>query len=596
MVRGLALPLGAACLLAATTTRAECRLEGFAAIPVTMHGMRPTMHVTLNGQDAVFLVDTGAFASVLTPAAARQYRVRVFSRASADVQGIGGATSAQIARVERVQLGGAAFYDAAFLVADGLGRDLDGVIGRDLLGQADAEYDFANGVMRLIRPKGCNGSDVLSYWTDRPTVLEALPNYAGGASLDALGEINGQRVRVGFDSGSAYSDMTLKAAARAGVTPSSPDVSAVRPIVGISGRPAATWSAPFDRVALGTEAVLHTRLRIAQTDLAGDDLLLGADFFLSHRIYISRRQRRIYVTYNGGPVFRLREAPSAAWSATSVAVEKAGVGDPNAPVDAAGFARRAAASMARGAVEAALEDFNHAIALEPKAAVFWFDRGAAQAVGGRADLALADLDEGLKLQPGSPSALLARASLEFDAGHVDAAESDMARAIGVDRTDAAIGLEVAGLYERAGRFAQAIAAYDQWIAGHARDGYLPDALAGRCRALALAKIELDRAEQDCDGAVRARRTDAALLASRSLAHQARGELDLAIADADAALKTGDRPFWALEARGLAELGKGQQSAGAADLAAAAEADPRQAERVRTMGFGPAPGPASAAAR
>jgi tetratricopeptide (TPR) repeat protein len=587
MVRGLALLLGFACLLAATIARAECRLDGFAAIPVTMRGMRPTVHATLNGQDAVFLVDTGAFASVLTPAAARRHRVRAFSRASEDVEGIGGAAPAQIARVENVQLGGAAFHDAAFLVAEGIGRDVDGVIGRDILGQADAEYDFANGVMRLIRPKGCNGSDVLSYWTDRPTVLEALPSFAAVAALDAWGEINGQKVRVGFDSGSPYSDMTLKAAARAGVTPSSPDVSPTRPTVGISGRPAATWSAPFDRISLGTEAVLHTRLRIAQTDLAGDDLLLGADFFLSHRIYISRRQRRIYVTYNGGPVFRLRETPAAAWTFASLSDAQSGDGDPNVPMDAAGFARRGAASIARGATDAAVEDFNRAIALEPKAAVFWFDRGAVQAARGRADLAMADFDEGLALQPDSPSALLARASLEIDAGRADAAAADMARAIGAAVNDASIGLEVAGLYERAGRFDQAIAAYDRWIAGHARDGDLPEALAGRCRALALARTGLDRAVQDCDGAVRARRTDAALLASRSLAHQARGEFDLAIADADAALRTGERPFWALEARGLAELGKGQQTAGAADLAAAAEADPRLAERVRKLGFGPA---------
>ena len=88
--------------------------------------------------------------------------------------------------------------------------------------------------------------------------------------------------------------------------------------------------------------------------------------------------------------------------------------------------------------------------------------------------------------------------------------------------------------------------------------------------------------------MRSRRKDAAFLASRGLAHQARGESDLAIADAEAALRTGERPFWALEVRGLAELGKGQQAAG--------EADPRLAEHVRKLGFGLAATPAPAAAR
>lgn len=593
LARRLAVLAGAALMLATTAARAECRLEGFAAIPVTMLGMQPTVHVTLNGHDAMFLVDTGAFASALSPTAAARFHVRVFTRGTQSVEGIDGPAFAQTARVEYVQLGGASFYDMPFLVVDGFGRDFDGVLGRDILGQADAEYDFANGVMRLIRPKGCSGSDVLSYWTDRPTVLQTQPS---GGSLTASGLINGQKVRVGFDSGSAYSDMTLKAAARAGVTPSSPDVSRARPTVGITGRAAATWSAPFDRFDLGTEAVLHTRLRIAQTDLAGDDMLLGADFFLAHRIYVSRQQRRIYFTYNGGPVFRLRDAPTVSWSFMGAPQDHQAWGDPNAPVDAAGFARRGAASVARGALGDAVEDFSRAIGLEPKVAAFWFDRGAAHAVGGDTDLALADFDAGLKLQPDHPHALLARASLEFDAARPAAAEADMARAAGMAKEDSGVGLEVAGLYEHAGLYPQSIAAYDRWIAGHPRDGLMAEALAGRCRARALARTELDLAGKDCDAAVRARRADGQILASRSLAHVARGEFDLAIADADAALKTGDRPFWAFEARGLAELGLGQQQPAAADLAAAADLDAKQAERVRKLGFATAVIPASATAR
>jgi hypothetical protein len=32
-------------------------------------------------------------------------------------------------------------------------------------------------------------------------------------------------------------------------------------------------------------------------------MLLGADFFVSHRIYVSNAQHKMYFTYNGGPVF-----------------------------------------------------------------------------------------------------------------------------------------------------------------------------------------------------------------------------------------------------------------------------------------------------
>lgn len=585
LARSLALVAGILSLLAPVAVRAECRLEGFAAIPVTMIGMRPTVHVTLDGHDALFLVDTGAFASVLSPATADRYHIRVLGRGTPGVEGVDGPIYAQTARVGHVRVGGAAFYDMPFLVVDGLGPELAGVLGRDILGQADAEYDFANGVMRLIRAKGCSSADVLSYWTDQPTVLQGLAGSAGG-SLGALGEINGRKVKVGFDSGSAYSDMTLKAAARVGVTPSSPDVSPTRATVGLTGRATPTWSAPFQRFALGTEAVLHTRLRIAEADLGGDDMLLGADFFLAHRIYVSRQQRRIYFTYNGGPVFRLRETPSVTWSFAGTGHDDPSAVDPNLPVDASGFARRGAASIARGDFAAAVDDFSRAIALEPAVAALWFDRGAARAAGGQADPALADFDAGLKLAPDAASALLARASLEFDADRGAAAEADMDRAAEAGSQDPAIGLQIAELYERAGLYAKAITGYDRWIAAYSRNPVAPEALAGRCRARALAGAQLDLAQKDCDGALRGRRTDAQLLASRSLAHLVRRELDQAIADADAALKTGDRPFWAFESRGLAEIGKGLESDGAADLAAAAAVDSRQAERLRKLDVAP----------
>jgi hypothetical protein len=40
-------------------------------------------------------------------------------------------------------------------------------------------------------------------------------------------------------------------------------------------------------------------------------MLLGADFFLSHRILISDSQKKVYFTYNGGPVFNVGKPVTA---------------------------------------------------------------------------------------------------------------------------------------------------------------------------------------------------------------------------------------------------------------------------------------------
>jgi len=46
------------------------------------------------------------------------------------------------------------------------------------------------------------------------------------------------------------------------------------------------------------------------------DMLIGADFFLSHRVYVASSQRKLYFTYNGGPVFDLRSAPASMTAST----------------------------------------------------------------------------------------------------------------------------------------------------------------------------------------------------------------------------------------------------------------------------------------
>ncbi|WP_426174351.1 hypothetical protein [Massilia sp. TWR1-2-2] len=39
------------------------------------------------------------------------------------------------------------------------------------------------------------------------------------------------------------------------------------------------------------------------------DMLIGADFLRAHRALISMSQRRVYVSYLGGEVFRKRRIP-----------------------------------------------------------------------------------------------------------------------------------------------------------------------------------------------------------------------------------------------------------------------------------------------
>jgi hypothetical protein len=73
-----------------------------------------------------------------------------------------------------------------------------------------------------------------------------------------------------------------------------------------------TWIAPFASFRIGDEEIRNTHLRIGDTGLRDVDMLIGADFFLSHRIYVASSQHKLYFTYNGGPVLIGDPFPSTA--------------------------------------------------------------------------------------------------------------------------------------------------------------------------------------------------------------------------------------------------------------------------------------------
>jgi len=80
-----------------------CKLARVAELPVTMEGMRPLVHAAINGQDALFVADSGAFYSSLTPAAARQFNLRLEpTNVRFNLVGVGGSAQTWITKVPEI--------------------------------------------------------------------------------------------------------------------------------------------------------------------------------------------------------------------------------------------------------------------------------------------------------------------------------------------------------------------------------------------------------------------------------------------------------------------------------------------------------------
>ena len=598
-------PLLAAIALGATTANAEpCQIARFPDIPVTMRGLRPMVRTQINGHDALLIADSGAFFSMLTPAAAQQFQLPYEFFPGLFVEGVGGSESARVARVRKFTLMGLGhtWDDVDFVVAgSSFGSEAAGLLGQNVFRIADVEYDLANGVIRLVRPKGDCKRTGLAYWAgaaQKPySVIDIEPADVRQPHTKSVAYLNGTRIQVMFDTGAAESILTLKAAKRAGITTTSDGVTSGGPSWGVGHKLPQTWIARFASFKIGDEEIQHAQLRFGDINLTDADMLIGADFFLSHRIYVASSQKRLYFTYNGGPVFDLTAArapaespgagagPEAAAAAEAPATANA-ASRLDQPTDAAGYARRGTASAARHDYAAAIADLTHACELAPTEAVYFYQRGQVRVDNKQPDLALADFAQAIKLRPDDTDALIARATLHADRGDPpDLIVTDLDAADRAVPREADAHLHIGELYAYAGRPAAAVVQYSKWIDARPRDDiHMADALNSRCWARALDGQELDKALADCNTALKLHPHTADFLDTRGLVYLRQGNYDKAIADYDAALLLAPKTAWSLYGRGLAKSRKGMSAAGEADIAAATALEPKIAERAASFGI------------
>ena len=581
----------AAALSSAPVRAADCKLGVVAELPVTMSAGHAVIKGSINGVDAEFLADSGAFYSMLSKGSAERFKLKRGTLPFGfTVVGVGGEEQNVYLGIandfDLVGLHGGPVHKVEFIVGgNAFAKDTSGVIGQNVLALGDTEFDLANGLIRLIRARGCAGRD-LAYWRGSRDVAiievsrttPAEPHIVGTATL------NGTKIRVIFDSGAQGSYLTKRAAERAGVRVTDPGVESGGGVGGGIGRRAVeTWIASFKSLDLGGEQINNIKLRVGDFDSRVNfDLLLGTDFLMSHRVYFAHEQHKVFFTYNGGRVFDLSRhsdldsAPIADDDANPMS---------DAPTDASGFLRRGVAFAARRDYAHALADFDHAEELDPTNAEIYYQRALARWWNRQAVLAMGDLDQALRLSPGMVSALMTRGDLRLASNDEKGAAADFAAAEHAASGDAYQSVRVGSAYLHRERYALAIAAFNRWIENNAKDDRLADVLNQRCWARASWGKELDLALKDCEDSLRRKPKSSDVLDSRGLVKLRLGDLDGAIADYGAAIALQPKSAFSLYGLGLAQARKGMAAEADASMKAAAEIHSTIADDYKKIGLG-----------
>jgi tetratricopeptide (TPR) repeat protein/predicted aspartyl protease len=584
-------------------SHAECK-RVVVDLPVTISGTRALIDTKINHQDIRLVVDSGAFFSMISAAMAQELKLRIGPAPyGLTLRGVGGSTVPSVATAKVFTIANVDLPNVEFLVGGSeAGGGSSGLLGQNFLVNWNVEYDLAKGAIRLFRDTDCS-KQFLAYWvlqTQQPytvtnieTVTPRYPHAIGHAY------INGQKISVLFDSGAFQSVLSLKAAARAGVKVDSPGVIEGGLAGGLGRNMVRSYIAPFASFKFADgEEIKNARLRVADIDIGDADMLIGADFFLSHRIFIANTQNKLYFTYNGGPVFDLRttskpaasdQGPDASAQASDAKPQESNPKPPSdAPEDAAALARQGTASAGRGDYEHALADLTRAVELAPNNPDYLYERAQVFLRRNDPKKALDDFSAALQLRPDFIPALLSRAQLRINSRNIPEARADLEAVDRIAAKQADVRFEMGLDLLRAELLPPAIAQFDIWIAAHGDDSKMAIALSARCKARAMLGEDLSAALKDCNAAISrsGKLQNPDFLDNLALVRFRLGDYDKSIGNYDAALKIRPNNAWTLYGRGLAKLKKNNRSEGEADIAEAVKIARGVADAYKRMGLSP----------
>jgi predicted aspartyl protease/tetratricopeptide (TPR) repeat protein len=569
--------VGIGVLLASHAWAGDCHLGRYGTLPVEVIGQRATTMVKINGVDTRFVLDTGAFFNTMSKANASALGLKLQALPfNFRIYGIGGSAGAQFTTVKELGVLDTTLKRIDFIVG---GTDMGyGLLGANLLDMADLELDLAHGKLTLFKVDGCKKTS-LAYWTQdgNSFVADLEP---GNSEVNRSTYINvmigDKRVRAMLDSGAPATLLTRRAAERAGIDLNAPGVKTGHRASGIGAGMVKTWIVPIDSFSIGTETIHHSQMMVIDGDM-GDrdtDMLLGLDYILAHHIFIANSERKAFFTYNGGRVFALADADSAAVAPIADTTLKT----------ASDYALRGDADLTRGEPKAAIADLDEAIRMAPDQAAYYLARARAHLANKQPDEAFADLDKSLSLDPKNADALLLRAEGRLRHKDREGAAADVKAASALAPAGSAQSRLIASLYIQLDQPDAALPLLDDWIHLHPSDALLGAVLNERCWARGLSNQMLDDALKDCHKAIRRDGENAAYLDSLGLVELRLGHYPESIKAYEQAVAQNPRSAWSRYGLGLAKIRSGQVDAGKADLVAARALNPDIDARVTRYGL------------
>ena len=281
----MALAAGMMALACVTPAYAACTGSTFATINLLSEGRNGLTKATVNDNPVEFYVSSGVFFSIMPKdmAVATGVEIKPISTSFGFYFGKN-SVNAGLGYAGLLKFEQGSIASARFIVVSGESAPRYATIGQNILGMQDAEFDLRENVIRLRkRPMGCTGKD-MAYWAAPEAVRSlSLETPQGQLDLHNIGKVlvNGVPLRTRFSS-SDRTIITTKAQRKLGSQ-----------ILDQDGRDVIK----VNTLDIGGEVQRDVAIEVGG-DLQDIDMVIGTDFFMAHRIYMSNGRRTMFFTAN----------------------------------------------------------------------------------------------------------------------------------------------------------------------------------------------------------------------------------------------------------------------------------------------------------
>jgi Aspartyl protease len=291
-----------ACLVPAGV-RAACSVDARATVPLGVADNVLTVPVDVNGITATFVLDTGAQRSLVSVEAVQRLGLARDPWVGTTMSGIGGIDRRPNADPRSLSLGGVTLVRRTLSRDNSLtvgilprthagNRNIDGLLGRDFLSVFDLDLDLPDARLTIFQVHDCAGRFLpwQGGYTSVPVAMPAEQALVVPVTLD------GMPLRALLDTGSGASLLARPGMFRLGLQPSGLAGDPASEINGLGPRSVVMHLHRFRSLQIGQQVIEAPSLWVAPIRLSPIvDMLLGVDWLVGRRIWISFVTRQIFV-------------------------------------------------------------------------------------------------------------------------------------------------------------------------------------------------------------------------------------------------------------------------------------------------------------